>query len=71
MEYYLDPDYRKLPKKDDKYCIRCQKSFKDADSNFILVSVNYDTMRVKKGWTNEIAWQAGLIGNDCWKIITQ
>jgi hypothetical protein len=63
MSYYLDPDYRRDAPAHGLYCCRCQKALRD--NNYITVTVDYNTMTVRKDANGK-----EYIGNNCWKIIS-
>jgi len=69
MEYFLDPDFRRDPKRNPDgsfvcHCVRCQKTIKDP-SKAIKVRVNWDNWMVRQDETGK-----ELMGTDCWKVIT-
>jgi hypothetical protein len=60
-DVFLDPDYRKDPPKNSRFCVRCQKAIKPGQP-VVQVTVDYDKMEVKLGGTD-------IMGMNCAKII--
>lgn len=73
--YYLDPDNRKDRPAEYLFCCRCQKAIKNW-ANVVMVELHHDHPWVRIDHTFMSSncqidtLDKGLIGSDCWKIIT-